>query len=282
MIIVTGSEGFVGKHVAAALRHLGELLVRIDPRDPDSIPLDKALGYGGITACVHLGAISDTTCEDEAALSQTNETLPLRLANFCRAARIPFLFASSASVYGNGNGPLNAYAKSKLSFDRCMEFAGNPWPWYGLRIYNCYGPGEDHKGSQASMVHQCIEQIHRQGYCEVFWDSDKIKRDFVYIDDVVSVILWMTENRPPSGIYDVGTGVPESFMDLALKVCGRTEGYLGEPYVQMIPFPNGLRGRYQTYTKADLTKLRAAGYTKPFLSLEEGIAKMLQVEKVAA
>jgi len=268
MILLTGGYGFVGKHLAKALKSAGEPFVISDPRAPHSISVENVLGStmaNSITAVFGLGAISDTTCEDERAILQTNVLLPVKIATFCTEREIPFIYASSASVYGNGDGPLNLYAKSKDEFDRTADasdvLGGMPKHWYGLRFFNVYGPGEAHKGKQASMVSQMIAGAN------ALFDIEA-KRDFIHVDDVVSVMIWLWRNLPASGIYDVGTGVARDFRAIP-KALGKT--------FNEVPMPDSLKGKYQFHTQANLTKLRAAGYDKPFLTLEEGIARMLVV-----
>ncbi len=265
MILVTGSHGFIGQHLCAALIADGQQVAISDPRF--GLPLFKTDGEHRppVEAIFHLGAISDTTCTDWTALYDTNVALSQRLWEFCTERKIPLLYASSASVYGNGSGPLNLYAQSKYTFDKFAESAiDTPSHWYGLRFTNVYGPGEEHKGKQASMVHQLAQQSKERGRCEIF--AAAAKRDFVHVDDVVSVMLWMWKSKPTSGIYDVGTGNPASFYELGCQFPG---------HLDIIEMPESLEGKYQTYTCADLTKLRAAGYDKAFISLSEGVARCL-------
>ncbi len=253
MILLTGAVGFVGMNLYDALDQPHNIAM-VDPRMSDSESLEGALKED-IEVVFHLGAISDTTCEDYSALSATNVALPCRLAEFCHGKNIPFIYASSASVYGNGDGPLNAYAHSKAAFDNEISSQPPRCPWYGLRFFNCYGPGEEHKGAQASMVHQFLN-----GRKEMFCPD--ARRDFIHVDDVVSVMIWMWRNLPPSGIYDVGTGRSRSFRELA---------NLTQPLCGVVGMPKSLEGKYQFNTCADLAKLRDAGYSKGFLSLEEGL-----------
>jgi len=267
MILVTGALGFIGGHLSRRL--LGDFNQVVYMADKqDDIPAILRDGSDPITAVFHLGAISDTTCEDYDALYFTNIDLSHHLSHFCGERGIPFIYASSASVYGNGDGPLNLYAQSKEHFDRVMIATAPSSPWYGLRFFNVYGPGEEHKGKQASMVHQIIEEMKAHRTATLF-DIDA-RRDFVHVDDVVSVMLWLWKNRSASGIYDVGTGWARLFEAIPAAIP------LGGSYLlQRKPMHESLKGKYQFHTQADLTKLRAAGYDKPFLSLEEGVARML-------
>lgn len=264
MILVTGSTGFIGRHLMMALqRNTPELIGVCDRGDGY-----KEANYWmkepvePISAVFHLGAISDTTCDDVVALTETNILLPWKLSDFCASKGIPFIYASSAAVYGNKGKPLNFYAHSKWSLDGVMMRGTHEPPhWYGLRFFNVYGPGEAHKGKQASMVSQMIAGAN------ALFDIEA-KRDFIHVDDVVSVMIWLWRNLPASGIYDVGTGVARDFRAIP-KALGKT--------FNEVPMPDSLKGKYQFHTQANLTKLRAAGYDKPFLSLEEGIARMLSM-----
>ena len=230
MAFVVGSNGFIGSHLR------------------------------GITApgLICMAGISDTTCEDWAVLYQVNVRLPVELCGDAVLQGLPFIYASSAAVYGNnGYDPLNMYADSKLKLDRFMESnMPSGCHWYGLRFFNVYGPGEAHKGKQASIV----SQLASGELTQVF--EPETKRDFIHVSDVRRVIEWLLKVLPPSGIYDVGTGVSRSIhevMEITKAKCA------------LVRMPESLIGKYQFNTKADLTKLRAAGYDAPFLSLEEGV-----------
>lgn len=228
MVYVTGSNGFIGRHMVGGLSKLRR------------------------SALVHMAAISDTTCDDWQSLYNVNVRWTLALADDCRSQGIPFVYASSAAVYGNGAGPLNDYARSKLAVDMVMEKNDDPdFRWYGLRFFNVWGDGEDDKGRQASLIHRL-----KCGLAEV-WEPD-VKRDFVHVGDCVSVVRWIIDNKPPSGIYDVGTGEPVSIRQLVDKYA------VGD--VEVVPIPPELEPRYQRDTKADLSKLRSVGYDWPFRS----------------
>lgn len=263
MILLTGGYGFVGRHLAKALEAAGDRFVISDPRAPHSISVENVISStmaAGMSAVFHFGAISDTTCEDWDALNRTNILLPQRIWHFCAEKKAPFIYASSGSVYGNKGQPLNSYAASKFKFDCWMQMPPQiDVPWYGLRFMNVYGKGEDHKGKQASIVSRLLSG----DLTEVF--EPQTTRDFVHVSDCVEVARWMLKTLPPSGIYDVGTGVSRSILDV-VAATGRN--------VREIPMPESLKGKYQFHTQADLTKLRQAGYDRPFLSLEEGIARM--------
>lgn len=278
MILVTGAAGFIGGRLTAHLskRHFNEIKVLpVDPKFGDAnVMYDKVLpNYGdAIAAVFHLGAISDTTCADGDALNRTNFVLPKKLGRFCMERRIPFIYASSASIYGNGDAPLNDYAVSKLMFDlwACDWLRGIDW--YGCRFFNVYGPGEAHKGEQASLVHQIIE-TQRDAERPKLFLAEEMKRDFIHVDDVVDVMLWMWRTRPASGIYDVGTG--EAYSISRLHYLVEQEMGISHDY-EDIGVPPHLEGKLQMSTCADLRKLRAAGYDKEFTPLREGIRRMLK------
>lgn len=272
MILVTGAKGFIATHLIQALpkgidiggaEKPGDVFLDVDwwlKTQPDRIE-----------AVFHLGAISDTTCNDWNALNATNFVLPKKLGRFCKDRRIPFIYASSASVYGNGEGPLNAYAASKTLFDMWAETYLAP-DWYGCRFFNVYGPGEAHKGKQASLVHQIIE-TQKDGERPRLFLAEEMRRDFIHVDDVVDVMLWMWKTRPPSGIYDVGTGESVTISKLHCEIERALN--ISHDYKE-IEVPAHLVGKLQMDTCADLRKLRTAGYDRPFTPLRDGIRKMLQ------
>lgn len=229
MALVIGSNGFIGSH-----------LMGIDA-----------------PGLICMAGISDTTCEDWKRLQPINVTLPLQLFVDALSHDIPFIYASSASVYGNGDGPLNDYAQSKLDLDNeMMAEAAIDHAWYGLRFFNVYGSGEGHKGKQASLVWR----LAKGELTEVF--EPHTTRDFIHVSDIRRVIEWLLTALPPSGIYDVGTGVARSIREV-MELTGAK--------CTLVPMPESLKGKYQFNTCANITKLREAGYTAPFLSLEEGI-----------
>jgi ADP-L-glycero-D-manno-heptose 6-epimerase len=193
--------------------------------------------------------------------------------------RVPFIYASSAAVYGTGeNGfreepkcenPMNVYAYSKLAFDNWVRrhLGSFSTPVVGFRYFNVYGPQENHKGDMASVAYKLFEQRAASKALGLFEGSDDILRDFVYVEDCVAVNLAFFE-RPESGVFNVGTGKARSFGDV-----GRIAVSLVGGEVQHIPMPDHLRGKYQRFTQADLTRLRAAGYSAPFVELEDGMKR---------
>ncbi len=252
-----------------------------------------------LTAVLHMGAVSDTTVTDGDLVAATNLMLPLRLWELCAARRVPFLYASSAATYGDGSAgfdddmapehlarlrPLNLYGWSKHAFDRRVAqllARGRPAPpqWAGMKFFNVYGPNEYHKGRMASVVFGKFGQI-RRGEPATLFRSDRADvadgaqmRDFVHVDDCVSVVLWLLENPQVSGLFNVGSGRARSFLDLARAVFAA----LGEPErIEFIDMPADLRGRYQYFTEAPLDRLRAAGFSAPTTPLEEGVRRYVR------
>jgi ADP-L-glycero-D-manno-heptose 6-epimerase len=220
-------------------------------------------------------------------MMENNFTFSKKLLEFALTANIPFVYASSAAVYGGSRDfaeepanerPLNVYGYSKLAFDqhvrRLLPHAGSTV--VGLRYFNVYGPRETQKGSMASMAYQLYGQLRQGGVARLFegtngyGDGEQL-RDFVFVDDVAEVNFFFAESDGRRGIYNVGTGQARSFNDIArtlIKLLGRGE-------IEYIPFPEDLTGKYQSFTQADLTELRAAGYDRPFTDLETGLTHSL-------
>ncbi len=214
---------------------------------------------------------------------QNNYEYSKQVLHFCLTNRIALVYASSASVYGNGTifqeclayeKPINMYGYSKFLFDqyvrRVLPEADSPL--VGLRYFNVYGPREQHKGSMSSVAYHLTQQLQTDGLVKLFEGSDgytdgEQRRDFVHIDDVVAVNLWCMDNPQVSGIFNVGTGRSQSFNDVARAVIRSHQ----KGHIQYIPFPEHLKGRYQSFTEADITALREAGYTAPFKTVEEGV-----------
>lgn len=282
MILVTGGAGFIGGNIVNRLRgnvSITDLANRL-PNNISGIAeriapyaLTRWLDGRKLEAVIHMAAITDTRASDVDELNETNVNLSLMLLDWCTENKVPFVYASSAATYGLSNDfnddmsrlaslrPLNPYANSKHQFDlevaRRVE-AKEPMPprWAGLKFFNVYGPGEDHKGDMMSVIGKAL-----RGPIKLF-QTDAM-RDFVYVSDVVDVVMWAVK-KSPGGIFNVGSGMPRSFND-AIAVAG------GKVSV-IIPVPDELKAQYQTYTCANLFKLRGAGYSAPFLSLEDGAA----------
>jgi len=248
-----------------------------------------------IEAIFHLGAISSTTETDERKLNETNVELPLRLWRYCAGRGIPFIYASSAATYGDGSAgfddefsgqalrrlaPLNGYGRSKHRFDLevlRMVSAGEPRPpsWSGLKFFNVYGPNEYHKGNQKSVVCHLHAQINSSGRARLFRshrpdyaDGGQL-RDFVWVGDCVEVLLWLWRAGDVSGLFNLGTGKARSFLDLAKATFAAMER---EPAIDWVDTPPEIRERYQYFTEARMERLRAAGYDRPFLPLDDGVA----------
>ena len=255
---------------------------------------------GVISAVVHMGAISGTTETDGDRLVENNVRLSLDLWEFCREQARPFIYASSAATYGDGAAgfgdddspealarlrPLNGYAWSKHLVDRTIARRvkrGDPRPpqWVGLKFFNVYGPNEYHKGSMRSVAKQLHEQAHDTGKLKLFKSSHPDFpdggqcRDFVYVRDCADVVLWLLDHPKVSGLFNLGTGRARSFLDLAGAVMQIMSNR--ELAIQFFDIPAALQGRYQNFTEAKMDRLRAAGYTKPFTSLEEGVADYIR------
>ena len=246
MIIITGSKGFIGQNFLKYLiKHSDEKIITVDEKDCwDWITFFEE--WDEVSLILHQGAISDTTETDIDKLHGTNVWFTIELFEKAIEHEIDVKFASSASVYGNQQGivnPLNYYAITKLQMDyyiqdHMTEFSSIQ----SFRYFNVYGDGEDHKGDQASPVHKFTKQIKETGKLKLFEGSDKFLRDFIWVGDIVETVL---NNDKPSGIYDLGTSKPTSFQTVGELIA---EKYNGE--IEYIPFPDHLRGKYQTYTCA--------------------------------
>jgi ADP-L-glycero-D-manno-heptose 6-epimerase len=250
-----------------------------------------------ITAVYHLGAISETTAVDADLIVQRNFRASVDLWRACARHGIVFIYASSAATYGDGAlgfedsndldaisrlRPLNLYGWSKWLFDCWVLRQGlraAPPVWAGLRFFNVYGPNEYHKGTMQSLVSKIVA-AHRPGasvrlfksYKTGFADGEQL-RDFIHVDDVVGVMLWLGAQDRPGGILNVGTGTARSFADLAkaaVLACNDT------PRIEFIDMPEALRPAYQYYTCADMRRLRALGYNRDFTTLEEGVTRYVQ------
>ncbi|MHC8510226.1 MAG: ADP-glyceromanno-heptose 6-epimerase [Rhodospirillales bacterium] len=274
------------------------LAAAIPPEDLTDFLHKNASGAGDIKAVIHMGAVSATTAPDDDHLHTTNVRLPMALWDWCAETQTRLIYASSASVYGAGEqgfeddtspaaleklNPLNAYGRSKLAFD--VWAAGRaasgcaPPGWAGLRFFNVYGPNEYHKGAQQSVIAHLVPQIQSAGRARLFQSHRKDvpdggqSRDFIHVDDCAAVVLWLLNNAGVSGVFNCGTGRARSFADLAAAVfaaMGRA------PEIDYIPTPEPLREKYQYFTQAGMGRLRAAGFTRPFTTLEDGAQAYVQ------
>lgn len=253
-----------------------------------------------VEAIFHMGAISSTTERDVDLIVETNIVLSRRLWKWCGNNQVRLIYASSAATYGDGEAgfvdtqeidglaklkPLNAYGWSKHMFDRrvarVLENGNEPVPpqWAGLKFFNVYGPNEYHKDDQMSVICKLYPQVVAGATAKLFkshhpdYEDGGQLRDFVYVKDCVSVMLWLFDNKDVSGLFNVGTGNARSFKDLAEATFGAAGV---EPKINYIDMPEQLREKYQYFTQADMTKLRAAGYDKAFTELEDGIRDYVQ------
>ncbi|MDD4978824.1 MAG: ADP-glyceromanno-heptose 6-epimerase [Gallionella sp.] len=322
--IVTGAAGFIGSNLVKALNERGENNIiavdnfksadkfknLIDCEIADYLDKEDFLerlkeGYfdGLVTAVLHQGACSDTMESDGRYMMENNYRYTLELLNYCQNEEIPFLYASSASVYGGGSvfkesrefeAPLNVYAYSKFLFDQIVRRR-----WHkrgaqvvGLRYFNVYGAREQHKGRMASVAFHFFNQYRKEGKVKLFEGCDGYAnggqlRDFVSVEDVVKVNMFFLDNPQHSGIFNLGTGQAQSFNDVAvatintLRVAeGKTElsleGLIKEGALSYVPFPDALKGKYQSYTQADIGALRATGYNQEFLTVEQGTSRYVE------
>lgn len=238
---------------------------------------------------IHLGARTDTTEFDYSIHEELNVVYSQNVWNYCTEKNIPLIYASSAATYGSGElgyddnheivedlKPLNPYGISKNEFDKwALKQTETPPFWAGLKFFNIYGPNEYHKGRMASVIWHSFNQIKKDGLVKLFRshrpdfkDGEQL-RDFVYVKDLVKVIYWMMQNQQiPSGLYNLGTGSARSFYDLASSTF---RGLDLEPNISFVDMPIDIRDKYQYFTEANMQKLKAAGYTDAFYTLEEGV-----------
>lgn len=303
MHIVTGGAGFIGSNLVRILvEQTGDDVVVVDDLTdghkfaniaglPVADYLDKrefleslsSRFSSGVQSVFHQGACSTTTEWDGRYMMQNNYAYSKQLLHHCLAQEIPFIYASSAAVYGSAGQfsevaanelPLNVYGYSKLQFDRYVRrLPANPNAQVvGLRYFNVYGPGEQHKGPMASVAWHFNRQLLDGGEIRLFEGSGGFadgeqRRDFVYVDDVCAVNLWFLRHPEVSGVFNVGTGHSQSFNDVANAVIA----WHGRGRIRYIPFPDQLAGAYQSFTEADLSRLRNAGCDVDFRNVEAGV-----------
>lgn len=314
MIVVTGGAGFIGSNLVKALNARGrnDILVVDDLRDgtkfvnladatlgdyldkDDFLARIRAALNGNpshlppIEAIFHEGACSDTTEWDGRFMLHNNFEYSKELLHFCQRQGIPFIYASSAATYGGSEvfveepeheKPLNVYGYSKLLFDQYVRARHDEFESQvvGFRYFNVYGPREQHKGKMASVAYHHHTQINGGENVRLFgawdgFDAGMQSRDFVYVGDVVDVNLWFLDNPGVSGIFNLGTGRAEPFKAIGDAVVD----YYGRGRIDFIDFPDELKGRYQSYTRADISKLREVGYTKEFRSVAQGVREYLE------
>ncbi len=237
----------------------------------------------------HLGARTDTTEQSIELFNELNLNYSKKVWQACVAYQIPLIYASSAATYGGGEHgyedthalstslkPLNPYGESKNDFDIwALAQKEAPFFWAGLKFFNVYGPNEYHKGRMASVILHTWKQIREKGEMKLFrshrpeYKDGEQMRDFVYVKDVCEVIYWLTHHRKDSGIYNMGSGIARTFLDLARNTFIALDL---EPKISFVDTPIDIRETYQYFTEANMAKLRGIGYTTPFHTLEEGIA----------
>jgi len=314
MIVVTGGAGFIGSNLVRELTRRGYEVVVVDDLSDgrkfvnlvgcaiaDYFDKDEFLErlkngeLDKIDGILHQGACAVTTEWNGRYMMETNYRYSVELLDHCLAERIPLVYASSAAVYGASTvfkendaaaeRPLNIYGYSKLLFDhhvlrrvaeRARRKARRRAPIVGLRYFNVYGPGEAHKGAMASVAFHLNGQVQSSGEARLFEGSGgygpgEQRRDFVHVGDVVDVNLFFLEQRKVSGIFNVGTGASATFNDVARAIIA----WHGKGTIRYIPFPDELKSRYQSFTEADLSALRRAGYTKSFRDVRAGIKDYL-------
>ena len=311
MFIVTGGAGFIGANLVKALNDRGEsdILVVDDLTDGGKFTnlVDCAFGdyldhrdfrsrivsgddFGPVTAIFHQGACSDTVERDGRFMLDTNYENSKEILAWSQVHKIPFVYASSAAVYGSANDfreggegerPLNVYGWSKLLFDRWVRqrWNGLTAPVTGFRYFNVYGPRESHKGRMASVVQHFDRQVAESGEVRLFagshgYTDGEHRRDFVFVDDIVKVNLWAANGAGASGIYNVGTGASRSFNDIARAVID----WHGRGAIEYFPMPDDLKLAYQAFTEAELSQLRQAGYGEEFSTIEEGVRRTLDLQ----
>jgi ADP-L-glycero-D-manno-heptose 6-epimerase len=309
LIVVTGAAGFIGSNLVRALNARGrtDLLLVDDLSNGRKFQnladcafadyLDKDVFYarvadgalaGEVEAVLHQGACSDTTEWNGRVMMRDNYEASKTLCEFAQRRAIPFLYASSAAVYGGSQEfreepacerPLNLYGWSKLVFDNWLRrrFGTLRSQVVGLRYFNVYGPREQHKGDMASVAWKHHQQLAQGDVVRLFegtdgWAPGEQRRDFVYVGDVAAVNLWFLQHPKVSGIFNVGTGRAQSFNEVARAVIA----HHGRGRIEYVPFPDLLRGSYQSFTEASLARLREAGCDTPFLSVEEGVSRYLK------
>ena len=311
MLLVTGGAGFIGSNVVAALNDAGRADVAVcdllghdgkwrnlakrqlaDILPPAELP--SWLNGRRLDAVIHLGAISETTATDGDLVIETNFRLSMRLLDWCTANATPFIYASSAATYGDGEQgfdddpslmalkalrPMNLYGWSKHLFDMAVaERAARgeklPPQCVGLKFFNVFGPNEYHKGAMMSVLTRRFDDIkagrvvqlfrsHRDGIA----DGDQ-RRDFIYVDDVVRVVMWLLATPSTSGLFNVGTGKARSFKDLMLAAYAA----LGAPpNIEYIDMPAQIRDAYQYFTQSEVDRLQRAGYNGGFTALEDAV-----------
>jgi ADP-L-glycero-D-manno-heptose 6-epimerase len=319
--VVTGAAGFIGANLVKGLNGRGITdIIAVDDltqgdkfvnladceiadyldRDDFLRELEDGAFDGALEAVLHQGACSDTTESDGRYMMQNNYAYSRALLDYCMTDEVPFVYASSAAVYGASavfrearecEGPLNVYGYSKFLFDQHVRRnrADLTAQVVGLRYFNVYGEREQHKGRMASVAFHFFNQYRTTGSVRLFegsggYGNGEQRRDFVSVEDIVKINLFFLDHPEKSGIFNAGTGAAQSFNDVAvatINACRQSQqqpvldltAMQREGVIQYIPFPSDLRGKYQSFTEADMSALRAAGYAEPMLTVEQGVAR---------
>lgn len=312
MIVVTGAAGFIASNVVKLLNenNFNDVVIVDDFSKTEkkynyeklkfTHQVDRNEFFDWIKAnhrfiqiIIHLGARTDTTEFDKSIFDKLNLNYSKEVWNLCVEFGLPLIYASSAATYGDGDlgydddhsiipqlKPLNPYGDSKNEFDKwALKQEKQPYFWAGLKFFNVYGPGENHKGRMASVIYHAYNQILKTSGMKLFrshrpdYKDGEQLRDFIYVKDVADVILFLMQHRKDSGIYNLGTGKARSFLDLVKS----TFKAMNIPEkIDFIDTPADIRDKYQYYTQANMAKLRSIGYAKPFTSLEIGVEEYVK------
>lgn len=313
MIVVTGGAGFIGSAVVWKLNQMGnDKIIIVDELGTeekwknlnglmyvDFINKNDFISLilqhkapSKILSIIHLGACSATTEKDADYLMRNNVHYSQELAKYSLENGVRFIYASSAATYGDGSlgynddesnlsalRPLNMYGYSKALFDLWIKRNALLDKVVGLKFFNVYGPNEYHKGDMRSVVHKAFEQVRDTGKVKLFksyhpdYKDGEQKRDFIYVKDAVDITLFFLENKKRNGIFNVGTGKAQTWVELVTSVFNS----VGKPVnIDFVDMPESIRGKYQYFTEANLMKLRSAGYDKPIMNVQDGVKDYIQ------
>lgn len=312
MIVITGAAGFIGSCLASELNKKGiENLILVDDFTQEAkkrnfhdkkfkllVDRDEFMNWfqensDAVDFVYHIGARTDTTEFDISIFNKLNLNFSKDVWNICTENRIPLVYASSAATYGLGEHgyvddhsivdqlkPLNPYGDSKNDFDKwVLKQDEYPPHWYGVKFFNVYGPNEFHKGRMASVIFHAFNQINQTGGMKLFrshnpeYKDGEQTRDFIYVLDLLKMLEFLRTQQPESGLYNIGTGNARTFLDLTkatFKAMGKDEN------ISFIDTPEDIRDKYQYFTEANMAKIRKAGYTDSFYSLEDGVKDYVQ------